>query len=514
MICWCHVNQSGQNTWKKTRPPKQKEIKTKENYFTSSDPHHDMLGGGCQGRVVIENMLGRLPRPSDKSFLLLAERLSSLTRYSSGEHLSNIYEKNKVKSLRQQRRMLKHAKTCQDTTCQTYTRKWKSNMSVDLLKHTFYVLHTLHTRHHTTYVLHYFEFSPLLSDISFDIFSRILPDTSFDIFLTYHLTFFFDILSPTFFVNFLQTYLLTFFLTYLLTFSLTHLLDDMLSDTSSDIVCHTLLEVRHATLNSQNRRWGPARHTELTGSQLRSDTPHWTHRIAVEVRHATLNSRARGWGPARHTELAWSPLGSGTPHWTRRIAVEVRHATLNSRDHSWGPARHTELAGSRLGSGTPHWTHELAVGARHATLNSQDRSWDPTRRRTTGGGGGGRRSTGEGEETNIKSNNPHLTGGEKNTNSPQLTFFHANSLNFLWWIGLVLPAFPKGNPAQWNAKTRRSSIAATAARRSTSWECGLLKENWPNFSHKVHTGEFHPPKTNFQNLKWRITKTHLFGFVP
>ena len=30
--------------------------------------------------------------------------------------------------------MLKHAKTCQDTTCQTYTRKQKSNMSVDLLK--------------------------------------------------------------------------------------------------------------------------------------------------------------------------------------------------------------------------------------------------------------------------------------------------------------------------------------------------------------------------------------------
>ena len=30
------------------------------NYFTSSDPHHDMLGGGCQVRVVIENMMGRI----------------------------------------------------------------------------------------------------------------------------------------------------------------------------------------------------------------------------------------------------------------------------------------------------------------------------------------------------------------------------------------------------------------------------------------------------------------------
>ena len=32
----------------------------RKNYFTSSDPHHDMLGGGCQVRVVIENMMGRM----------------------------------------------------------------------------------------------------------------------------------------------------------------------------------------------------------------------------------------------------------------------------------------------------------------------------------------------------------------------------------------------------------------------------------------------------------------------
>ena len=32
----------------------------KQNYFTSSDPHHDMLGGGCQVKVVIENMIGRM----------------------------------------------------------------------------------------------------------------------------------------------------------------------------------------------------------------------------------------------------------------------------------------------------------------------------------------------------------------------------------------------------------------------------------------------------------------------
>ena len=27
--------------------------KNLKNYFTSSDPHHDMLGGGCQVRVAI-----------------------------------------------------------------------------------------------------------------------------------------------------------------------------------------------------------------------------------------------------------------------------------------------------------------------------------------------------------------------------------------------------------------------------------------------------------------------------
>ena len=35
-------------------------IPGKKNYFTSSDPHQDMLGGGCQVRVVIENMMGRM----------------------------------------------------------------------------------------------------------------------------------------------------------------------------------------------------------------------------------------------------------------------------------------------------------------------------------------------------------------------------------------------------------------------------------------------------------------------
>ena len=52
------------------------------------------------------------------------------------------------------------------------------------------------------------------------------------------------------------------------------ILSDIASVILSDKISDTLLEVRHATLNSQDRGWGPARHTELTGSRLRSGTPH------------------------------------------------------------------------------------------------------------------------------------------------------------------------------------------------------------------------------------------------
>ena len=61
----------------------------------------------------------------------------------------------------------------------------------------------------------------------------------------------------------------------------------------------------------------------------------------------------------------------------------VRHATLNSEDPSChcGPARHTELKGSQL-------------------IEEDDEGEE------------GEEEEG-GEETDIKSNNPHLTGGEK-----------------------------------------------------------------------------------------------------
>ena len=84
----------------------------------------------------------------------------------------------------------------------------------------------------------------------------------------------------------------------------------------------------------QDRGWGPARKTDLTGSRLisrlRSGAEHWSHRIMVEVRRGTLMSQDRGWGPARNTDLTGSRLRSGAEHWSHRITVEVRHATLQS----------------------------------------------------------------------------------------------------------------------------------------------------------------------------------------
>ena len=130
-------------------------------------------------------------------------------------------------------------------------------------------------------------------------------------------------------------------------------------------------------IQMQDRGWGPARNTDLTGSRC-------SHRIAVE--HATLISQDRGRGPARNTDLLGSRLRSGTQHWSRRIAVEVRHATLLSPDRGWGPARNTALTESQL-----------------------------RRRRGEGGEEGG------GRQADIKSNNPHLTGGEIQSISSQRT---------------------------------------------------------------------------------------------
>ena len=158
--------------------------------------------------------------------------------------------------------------------------------------------------------------------------------------------------------------------------------------------------------------WGPARHTQHAISRLGSSTPHWTRTIAVGVQHATLNLQCRGWGPARHTKLIRSRLGSSTPHRTHKIAVGVQHATLNWENASCncGPARHTERRESQL-------------------IEEDDKGQEDDDEGGEGGEGEegeeGGEGEGGGEESDIKSNNPHLTGGEKHCGKQALkTRYH------------------------------------------------------------------------------------------
>ena len=89
--------------------------------------------------------------------------------------------------------------------------------------------------------------------------------------------------------------------------------------------------------------------------------------MVVEVRQPTLRRDGRGWGPAANTGRGWPWLGSGSQHWAGMAVVEVRQPTLGEDGCSWGPAA-----------------------------------------------GGGEEKEEEEEEAAalIKSNNPHLAGGE------------------------------------------------------------------------------------------------------
>ena len=108
--------------------------------------------------------------------------------------------------------------------------------------------------------------------------------------------------------------------------------------------------------------------------------------------------RSRGWGPA-----------GNTGH--RRSQVRLRKK-LAADDRSWGLAGKTGRGGSRLRSGT--------VGVRQGTLHAGARGWglavhtgdvrlavEEDKERDE------ERKEGRKEKINMKSNNPHVTGGEK-----------------------------------------------------------------------------------------------------
>ena len=181
------------------------------NYFTSSDPHHDTLGGGCQVRVVIENMMGRMENLktliSGFLGLVILVRWALVTMFLSWTTQTGCRIHRTYVSLigSGEGRHTTHLLKCV-LLLSTSQTDWKQSSDV-LSDISFDIL------------------SDISSDISSDILSDISSDILSDIFLTYLLIFFLTILLTlflTYLLTFFLTYLSTCFLTYLLTFFLTY----------------------------------------------------------------------------------------------------------------------------------------------------------------------------------------------------------------------------------------------------------------------------------------------------
>ena len=121
------------------------------------------------------------------------------------------------------------------------------------------------------------------------------------------------------------------------------------------------------------------------------------HIFLHEVRQGTLGVDTRGWGPAGNTGRGWSWLRSGREHWAGMVVFEVRQGTLGLDGRGWGPAENTVDRGSQLDE------------------DNEDDEEDKEDEEEEDEAGGGRRKAEGGRQeaaTDIKSNNPHLAGGE------------------------------------------------------------------------------------------------------
>ena len=117
------------------------------------------------------------------------------------------------------------------------------------------------------------------------------------------------------------------------------------------------------------------------------------------------------WGPAGNTWRGYSRLRSGREHWAWMVVVEVRQGTLGGDGRGWGPAGNTGRWWSWLRSGRAHWAWMVVVEVRQGAGGEETRRGDEERRR----GEEEEKEEEEEQATDIKSNNPHLAGGEKHT---------------------------------------------------------------------------------------------------
>ena len=211
--------------------------------------------------------------------------------------------------------------------------------------------------------------------------------------------------------------------------------------------------------------------------RLRSGREHLAWILAVEVRQGTLGVDGRGWGPAGNTWRGFSRLRSGREHWAWMVAVEVRQGTLGVDTRSWGPAGNTWRGWSWLRSGREHLAWMVVVEVRRMRRS--------TRRRKAGG----RRKS-----TNIKSNNPHLAGGEKTIEKqapPETVVDDLSSLDTRYCVC---------------GEVRRHQAATKTAHKNTARSCtnpGLLRAKRPetSISSLAPVGEEMGGSTNGDTIK-------------
>ena len=156
----------------------------KKKYFTSSDPHHDMLGGGCQVRVDIENMMGKMEnlRTLISGFLglVILVRWTLVTMFLSWTTQTSCRIHRTYVSLigSGEGKHITHLLKCV-LLLSTSQTDWKQPSDV-LSDISFNILSDVSSNIS----------SDILSNISVDILSDISSDILSGIFLTYLLTFF------------------------------------------------------------------------------------------------------------------------------------------------------------------------------------------------------------------------------------------------------------------------------------------------------------------------------------
>ena len=215
-------------------------------------------------------------------------------------------------------------------------------------------------------------FQVIYSDIYFDIAPNILSEfylTSILIFYLAYLPAFYLVYILAFYLAYILAFYVAFFLTYILAFyvafyvayTLAVYLAYMLAVFLAYILAfHLAAEVQRCPLSSE-------------GPRLRSSGAHWARKVP-------------GWHPAVPTALRTLRLRSSSAHSDRKPAVEVQQCPLRAE------------VGEEIGE-------ELA--RRKWTWKGRQRWWRRRRRSRR------RRTRRRRRTTAIKSNNPHLAGGEK-----------------------------------------------------------------------------------------------------